>query len=171
MANVLLVSYVLTVYLANWSIVTFGMVPVGLGLLAPAGVYFAGLSFSLRDAVQQSSGKRAAGAAVLVGAGLSAFLSPQFALASGGAFLVSELLDLLVFTRLRAKGLVKAVVLSNIVGTALDSAIFLWLAFGSLAFIEGNIVGKLWTTALAVLAITGWRTYARLSRGTNLQPI
>ena len=38
-----------------------------------------------------------------------------------------------------------------------DSALFLWLAFGSLEFLQGQIVGKLWMTALAVAIIFAWR--------------
>jgi len=38
-----------------------------------------------------------------------------------------------------------------------DSALFLWLAFGSLAFLSGQIVGKLWMTALTVVIILVWR--------------
>ena len=42
-------------------------------------------------------------------------------------------------------------------GTLVDSALFLWLAFGSLAFLSGQVVGKLWMTALAVGLIMLWR--------------
>jgi queuosine precursor transporter len=35
------------------------------------------------------------------------------------------------------------------VGSVVDSALFLWLAFGSLMFIEGQILGKLYMVAAA----------------------
>jgi hypothetical protein len=38
--------YVATIVGANWALATFGVVPVGFGLYAPAGVYFAGLAFT-----------------------------------------------------------------------------------------------------------------------------
>jgi len=36
------------------------------------------------------------------------------------------------------------------VGLVVDSAVFLFLAFGSLAFIEGQILGKFYMTMLAL---------------------
>lgn len=152
-----LVLYVGTIIAANWSITTFGLVPVGFGLIAPAGVYFAGLAFWLRDIVQDTIGKRASVAAVVVGAALSAFLSPALALASGVAFLVSELADLAVYTPLRRRNLYAAVAASNIVGLVVDSVLFLLLAFGSLDFLAGQVVGKAWMTCLALVLIVAWR--------------
>jgi queuosine precursor transporter len=152
-----LAAYVATIFAANLAITYVGIVPVGFGLLAPAGVYFAGLAFSLRDALQETLGRRWVIAAIVVGALISASLSAQLALASGLAFLISELADFMVYTPLRRRGWLGAVVASNIVGVVVDSALFLWLAFGSLAFLPGQIVGKLWMTALAVAAIYAWR--------------
>src|SRR5215218_3036394 len=95
------VLYVATIFAANWAISTFGVVPVGFGLVAPAGVYFAGLAFTLRDLTQESLGRPWTVGAILVGAAISALISPQFAIASGLAFLVSETADYLVYTPLR----------------------------------------------------------------------
>lgn len=155
-----LAGYVLTILAANLAITFIGVVPVGFGLLAPAGVYFAGLAFSLRDALQETLGRRWVVGAILVGAALSAALSAQLALASGLAFLFSELADFMVYTPLRRRGWLGAVVASNTVGAVVDSALFLWLAFGSLEFLAGQIVGKLWMTALAVALILAWRRLA-----------
>ena len=152
-----LVCYLLTIVAANIAITVFGLVPVGFGLVAPAGVYFAGLAFTLRDTVQDTAGRRWAVAAILVGAALSALLSPQLAVASGVAFLLSELADFAVYTPLKARTWVAAVALSNTVGLVIDSALFLWLAFGSLDFLTGQIVGKAWMTALAVALLALWR--------------
>lgn len=142
--------YIGTVFAANWAITHIGMVPVGLGLLAPAGVYFAGLAFSLRDLTHDALGRMAVLLAIIMGAVLSGLLSPQLALASGVAFLVSELADFAVYTPLRGRSWLGAVALSNTVGLLFDSVLFLWLAFGSLDFLPGQIVGKAWMTALAV---------------------
>lgn len=155
-----LAGYILTIFAANLAITTFGVVPVGFGLLAPAGVYFAGLAFSLRDALQETLGRRWVIVAIIVGALVSAGLSAQLALASGLAFLFSELADFAVYTPLRQRSWMGAVVASNTVGVVVDSALFLWLAFGSLAFLPGQIVGKLWMTALAVVLIVAWRRLA-----------
>lgn len=155
-----LIGYVLTIILANVAIMMFGIVPVGFGLMAPAGVYFAGLVFSLRDALHETPGRRWVVAAILLGAAISAALGPQLALASGLAFLFSELADFAVYTPLRERNRLGAVVASNTVGVVVDSALFLWLAFGSLQFLPGQIVGKLWMTALTVMIMLAWRRLA-----------
>ena len=43
-----------------------------------------------------------------------------------------------------------AVVASSVVGLVVDSIVFLWLAFGSLDFLLGQIVGKAWMVLLAI---------------------
>jgi uncharacterized PurR-regulated membrane protein YhhQ (DUF165 family) len=156
-AIALLAAYVLTIFAANWAITTFGLVSVGFGLMAPAGVYFAGLAFSLRDGLQEAAGRRWVLAAIVIGAALSAALSGPLALASGVAFLVSELADYAVYSPLRGRSWVGAVVASNTGGAVVDSALFLWLAFGSLDFLAGQVVGKTWVTLIAVALIAAWR--------------
>lgn len=152
-----LLCYVGTIFGANWAITSFGLVPVGFGLAAPAGVYFAGLAFTLRDLVQDTLGRWWTIGAIVAGALLSALVSPQFALASGTAFLLSELADLLVYTPLRRRNWIGAVIASNVVGFAADSALFLLLAFGSLEFLAGQLLGKAWMTLLAVALLWAWR--------------
>lgn len=157
-----LIGYIGTIVAANWAIQTFGLVPVGFGLMAPAGVYFAGLAFTLRDLTQETLGRRWTLVAIGLGAGLSWLISPAFAIASGLAFLVSELADFAVYTPLRERHWITAVALSNTVGLAIDSALFLALAFGSLDFLAGQVVGKAWMTALAVALLWIWRRRAVL---------
>jgi uncharacterized PurR-regulated membrane protein YhhQ (DUF165 family) len=82
-------------------------------------------------------------------AAFSAFVSPQFAV----AFLLSELADYAVYTPLREKNWLSAVALSNTVGLVVDSVIFLSLAFGSLEFLPGQVVGKAWMTGAAVVLL------------------
>lgn len=142
--------YIASIILANYLIVHYGLVSVGFGLLAPAGVYAAGVAFTARDVVQRTLGRHVVIAAILVGAGVSWWISPAFAVASATAFLVSEALDMTVFTPLEGRSLIGAVVASNTVGIVVDSVIFLWLAFGSLAFLNGQIVGKAWMTLAAL---------------------
>lgn len=156
--------YVGTVFAANWAINRFGVVPVGFGLMAPAGVYFAGLAFTLRDLTHEALGRGAVLGAIVLGAICSAAISPQLALASATAFLLSELADFAVYTPLREKNWLQAVALSNTVGLVVDSVLFLWLAFGSLEFLPGQILGKAWMTALAVLLL--W--LVRRSRGISV---
>lgn len=147
---------------ANWAINRYGLVSVGFGLVAPAGVYFAGLTFGLRDAIQERGGRRYVLALILVGSVISLMISDSariptghttIAIASGLAFLFSETCDFMVYTPLRERHLVWAVVISNVVGAFVDSALFLWLAFGSLTYVTGNVLGKLWMTLPALLIV------------------
>lgn len=152
-AVVWFLAYVGSIVAANLAITYVGIVPVGFGLLAPAGVYFAGLSFWLRDQVQDEAGKLQAVTAIGVGATASLVLtSTDLAVASGAAFLISELLDMAVYTPLSRRSWIGAVVASNVVGSIFDSAIFLYLAFGSLDFVLGNTLGKCEAT-LVVLPV------------------
>jgi queuosine precursor transporter len=160
-----LVGYIATIFLANLSLQYLGwcrpdgpcVIPVWPGLVAPSGVLWAGLAFTLRDLVQEELGRLWTIAAIVVGALLSALVSPQFAVASGVAFLVSELADFAVYTPLRLRHWLAAVALSNTVGLVADSILFLQLAFGSLDFLGGQVVGKLWMTLLAVALLWIWR--------------
>lgn len=92
-------------------------------------------------------------ALIVTGAALSALIEPTFALASGAAFLLSELADFAVYTPLRDRQWVGAVILSNLVGAVIDSAVFLWIAFGSLDFLAGQVWGKALMIAPAVLIV------------------
>lgn len=142
--------FIATIFGANWAIETYGPVRVGFGLVAPAGVYFAGLAFTLRDITHRQLGRAWVIAAIVLGALVSWAVAPAFALASGVAFLVSESADLAVYDPLRRRTWLAAVLASNTVGLVVDSLIFLSIAFGSLAFLKGQIVGKLWMTVAAV---------------------
>lgn len=147
------VCYVATIFGANWALETYGIVNVGFGLTAPAGVLFAGLAFTFRDLLQESKGRWWTVAAIGIGAALSFLVSPAFAAASAIAFCASELCDFAVYTPLRKRHWLGAVALSNTVGVVIDSALFLWLAFGSLDYITGQIVAKLYMTVLAVAVL------------------
>lgn len=172
----LFAAFVATVISANWALSRYGVVPIGFGLEAPAGVYFAGLAFGLRDALHERGGARLVLAAIAVGAAVSYVIEDAvtipgghvaIAVASAVAFGLSELADLLVYTPLRRRWPL-AVGASNFVGAVVDSALFLWLAFGSLAFIEGQVVGKLYMVGLG-MAIVWWsRAGRRESRSTGL---
>ena len=164
-----LAAYAATIPAANWMIGNVGecipngpcLLPVGFGLMAPSGVLMIGAALVLRDAVHRLLGWQWAVAAILVGAALSfQFSPPALVIASVTAFALSELADLAVYAPLQRKRLVLAVAASGVVGAAVDSAVFLWLAFGSLDFIAGQIIGKLWMTALAAVALLALRRRA-----------
>ncbi|PRY83814.1 VUT family protein [Donghicola tyrosinivorans] len=127
------------------------VIPVAPGLTAPSGVLMVGLGLVLRDLVQRRLGLWWSVGAILAGAALSAcFSAPSLVLASAAAFLFSELVDLLVFTPLQKRGLVLAALASSVVGLIVDSLIFLQLAFGSMDFVAGQIVGKIWMVLVAI---------------------
>jgi uncharacterized PurR-regulated membrane protein YhhQ (DUF165 family) len=157
---VFLVLFALTIPAANWLIGHVGttcaptgpcLIPVAPGLMAPSGVVMIGIALVLRDLVQRRLGVGIAAAAILAGAALSALLAPPaLVIASAVAFLLSELADLAVYTPLARRGLVTAVVASSLVGLVVDSIVFLWLAFGSLEFLAGQIVGKAWMVLLSI---------------------
>ncbi len=71
-------------------------------------------------------------------------------IASATAFLLSEFADLAVYTPLARRRLVAAVVASSFAGLVVDSLVFLWLAFGSLDFLAGQVVGKSWMVLLSI---------------------
>ncbi len=157
---VFFVAFIATIPLANWMLGHVGMVcppgapcliPVAPGLMAPSGVLMIGLALVLRDLVQRRLGVKWAVAAILAGGLISWLVAPPaLALASVAAFLLSELADLAVYTPLQRRRLVAAVVLSGLVGLVIDSAIFLQLAFGSLDYLTGQVVGKAWMVLLSI---------------------
>lgn len=149
------VAFISTILAANYVTTKYGMVSVGFGLVATAGTYFAGLAFILRDAVQDTSGKRMVLALILLGALLSYLVSDPFiALASGVAFAVSEVADLLIYSPLRERGYVRAALASNVVGAVVDTFLFLWIAgFPIAGAWQGQIVGKLLVTGVVIALV------------------
>jgi queuosine precursor transporter len=128
-AVALILAFVGSVLAANWAVATFGLVSIGFGLVAPAGTYFAGVALALRDGVQESAGVWWAAAAIVVGSALSYVVAgPALAVASAAAFLLSEMLDLAVYTPLRQWSWVVAVIASGVLGAAVDTWAFLTLA-------------------------------------------
>lgn len=162
---IFLVLFCLTIPAANWMIGHVGTVcaangpclipvlpnPFGPTLMAPSAVVMVGVALVLRDLVQRRLGAAMGAAAILAGAALSMALAPlSLVVASTAAFLLSELADFAVYTPLARRRLVLAVVASSLVGLVVNSVIFLSLAFGSLDFLAGQVVGKAWMVLLSV---------------------
>ena len=155
-----LVLFGLTIPAANWLIGNAGtvcvpngpcLVPVWPGVMAPSGVLMVGLALVLRDIVQRRLGPLAGLGAIAVGTLISAVLAPPaIVLASVAAFLLSELADFAVYTPLQRRRFVTAVFASGVIGLVVDSLVFLHLAFGSLDFLAGQIIGKAWMVLLAL---------------------
>jgi hypothetical protein len=168
-------AYLATIPVANWLIGNVGtvcvpngpcLIPVAPGLMAPSGVLMIGAALVLRDAVHQLLGVRWVLSAIACGVVLSVLVAPPaLVIASATAFAVAELMDLSVYTPLRRRNLSLAVLASGIVGAAVDSTVFLWLAFGSLNFVAGQFIGKIWMTVIASIAIFAlhkWRSNGSL---------
>jgi len=166
-----LAGFGLCIPAANWLIGNAGtvclpegpcLIPVAPGIMAPSGVVMIGLALVLRDLVQRRLGLSWAAGAILVGAALSALLAPPaLVVASAVSFLLSELADLAVYTPLQRRRLILAVVASSLVGLVVDSLLFLQLAFGSLEFLVGQIIGKGWMVVLAVPFVWWLRQHDR----------
>lgn len=151
-----------TIPTANWLIGNVGncipngpcLIPVGFGLMAPSGVVMIGLALVLRDWLHELAGWRWSFVAVLVGGVLSLLFSPPaLAIASAAAFTLAEMADLAVYSRLRKRGKALAVMASQVVGAALDSAFFVYLAFGSLDFSAGTTLAKIYAGAAVALIL------------------
>ena len=146
-----------SVYAANWLVQHVGIVRIWpWNLYAPAGVYMAGLAFLFRDTVQRLGSVWLALGGIAAGAVLSLAISPTLAGASAAAFTLSELTGLAVLWAL-GRRLAVAIGVAQAAAAAVDSAVFLWLAFGSLAFWEGQFVGKLTVLAIAYPVVYGSR--------------
>lgn len=159
------VLFILTIPAMNWVVMNVGtvctpdgpcLIPVWPGLMAPSGVLMAGVALVLRDGLQSKLGVRWSLYAIILGAGLSAFFSePSLVIASVMAFFFSELADLVVYTPMRKRWPAWAIMASGLVGSFVDSAIFLTLAFGSIDYIFGQVLGKFWMS-LAVALLIGY---------------
>lgn len=149
---------------ANWLIGHVGttcvpagpcLIPVGFGLMAPSGVLMIGAALVLRDLVQEAGGRALAIACIAMGAMLSLFVSPPaLAIASAVAFALSEAADFVVYDRLRRRQLAIALLLSGVVGAALDTLIFSVLAFGTVKWAPGLLLAKMYASA----AVAAWAT-------------
>lgn len=163
-------AFVGTVYAANWALTTYGVIHLFRGLYAPAGVFFAGLGFVLRCALQELAGRLWVVCAILAGAVLSYWLGASaqipgghvtIAVASACAFLFSEFADFSVYTPLRKRTIIGGITLAQIAGATVDSALFLWLAFGSLSLFWGQFVGKTLMVLPAVILVAAYRVKPR----------
>jgi uncharacterized PurR-regulated membrane protein YhhQ (DUF165 family) len=166
---ILIALYALTIPAANWLIGHVGtmcvlngpcLIPVAPGVLAPSGVLMIGLALLLRDIIQRRYGALVSLYCIASGVIISSLLAPPtLVLASAVAFAISELADFAVYTPLWRRNFVMALLASCTIGAAVDSAIFLFLAFGSLDHTVGQIIGKLY----AVSAFVAVRHIPRIS--------
>ena len=122
------ILYLMSIVMANVLVIQFGIVSIG-PLMFPAGAVMIGLTFSLRDFVQQRFGKWRCWYWTFAATAISAMFSLDVAVASVSAFLISEAVDWAVFT-FTGGSFRRRVILSNLIGAPLDSTIFVALMFG-----------------------------------------
>ncbi|WP_205862722.1 VUT family protein [Planosporangium thailandense] len=158
----ILAAYIATIGAANWAVAHHGPIPVGFGQVAPAGVAFAGLALTLRNAAQDLAGRIPTVAAMAAGTVLAyAIATPTLAIASAAAFGFSELADFTVYTWLRRRRMLVAYSLAATAGLVVDSVLFVVVAFHTWRYVPGQIIGKAEMTAIAlavIAAVRGVRT-------------
>jgi uncharacterized PurR-regulated membrane protein YhhQ (DUF165 family) len=108
--------------------------PIHLGDILTWGAFTYPFAFLVSDLTNRADGPRRARLVVLagfvVGLALSFVLStPRIAIASGTAFLVGQLLDIAVFSRLRNRFWLLPPLSASLLGSLLDTALFFSLAF------------------------------------------
>jgi hypothetical protein len=97
-----------TVCTANWSAARLRLVDVGFGPAAPAAVHGVGDALTLRDIAHRELGAGCVCAGLIAAALLSLAIAPDYAVASGVVFLLSEMADLIVYSPLARRSWVGA---------------------------------------------------------------
>lgn len=123
-----IVLYLTGILFANLLVHWFGIVSF-LCLAFPAGAVAVGLTFSFRDMVQRKYGKWQCWIWMLVASGITYLFNRELAVASVSAFLISEGVDWFIYTVVPGS-FRKRLILSNLIGTPIDSVVFVYLAFG-----------------------------------------
>jgi hypothetical protein len=155
----LALCYLGLVILANWLASAY---VVGVPLTpyqAPAGVFCIGAVLVLRDWIQQLRGlvwtMSLVYTAGLISWGvgdLAGWTSlEKIAIASVIAFTVSETIEAVIFTPIRKRNLSLGVAASATIGNAVDSFLFLIIAFGGMDFFWGQFWGKSEMIAIGTL--------------------
>lgn len=118
--------------------------PIHLGDLLTWGAFTYPFAFLVTDLTNRHDGPNRARLVVVVGfvvaLVLSVFLAtPRIAIASASAFLIGQLLDISVFSRLRAsRAWFLPPLAASLFGSLLDTAIFFTIAFApALGFVDG----------------------------------
>ena len=154
----LLIQNVGTVCLTNGPC----LIPTGFGFMAPSGVLMIGAALLLRDVVHEIWGRSTAIVLILLGGLVSVpFVGSHLLVASLLAFFVSEMADFFVYDRFRKQNKGNAVLASGVVGAALDTALFSYVAFGTLAWQPGLLLGKIYATLFVAAYLYARQAYNR----------
>jgi uncharacterized PurR-regulated membrane protein YhhQ (DUF165 family) len=116
--------------------------PIHLGDLLTWGAFTYPFAFLVSDLTNRLDGPARARVVVLIGFAVALCLSavlatPRIAIASATAFLIGQLLDIAVFSRLRNRYWLVPPLGASLVGSLLDTAVFFSIAFAPpFAFID-----------------------------------
>ena len=142
--------YILLIVAVNYGFTVVPLVKLPDGTLWPPMSLVVGFIFVVRDFAQREIGHKVL-LAMLVGAALSYVMAaPYVAIASATAFLVSELMDWLIYS-VTKRPLSQRILYSSLLATPIDSAVFLF-GIGHL-----SLVGVLTMTASKLIgALIVW---------------
>ena len=123
------VAAMATIVVASNILVQFPFPHFGLQDLLTWGAFTYPIAFLVTDLTNRRFGPAAARKVVLVGFAIAIVLSvwlatPRIAIASGSAFLVAQLLDVAIFDRLRRNAWWQAPLISTVIGSLVDTALF-----------------------------------------------
>jgi queuosine precursor transporter len=162
-AAALSVAFLATIPAANWLIGHWGSVCLAHGpclvpvwpwplVLAPSGSLMIGVALVIRNGLQTFVARWWILVLIACGGLLSAVVAPvALAAASACAFTTSELADWAVYTPLRRRRLLLAVMAAGTVGAFVDATVFITMAFGGeYSLIPGQVIAKVWASAIAV---------------------
>jgi queuosine precursor transporter len=122
--------------------VAFDLGPVHLGDLLTWGAFTYPFAFLVTDLTNRYDGPNRARFVVVVGfvvaLGLSFYLAtPRIAIASASAFLIGQLLDIAIFSRLRNRFWIVPPLTGSLLGSLVDTLVFFTIAFAPvLGFID-----------------------------------
>ncbi|MCY3672836.1 MAG: queuosine precursor transporter, partial [Alphaproteobacteria bacterium] len=97
--------------------------------------------------------------------------TPRIAVASGLAFLVAQLLDVTVFDRMRQRAWWQAPLVSSMLGSAVDTALFFSIAFygTDVPWVTLGIGDFLWKVAFALAMLVPFRLLMPMTAGRAAQ--
>ena len=117
-------------------LVQYPFKPLGLDDLLTWGAFTYPVAFFITDITNRRYGPQKARIIVFIGFIVAVFLSimfatPRIAIASGTAFLISQLIDVTIFSKLRDAKWWKAPLVSSSVGSIIDTIIFFSIAISA----------------------------------------
>jgi uncharacterized PurR-regulated membrane protein YhhQ (DUF165 family) len=131
------------VVVASNILVQYPFKPLGLSDLLTWGAFTYPIAFFITDITNRRYGPKKARLIVFFGFIVAVFLSiwfatPRIAIASGTAFLTAQLIDVIIFSKLRDAKWWKAPLISSSIGSVIDTIIFFSIAFSASFVIFGS---------------------------------